>query len=68
MTKTIKRKALSKEEFFILKGAAFSQGELTKEQIYSLFSHIVALEDLLKEADSEDFYGTEGWRHYLGVD
>lgn len=34
----------------------------------SLFEHITALEELLYQADEEDFFGTEGWRHRLGID
>lgn len=34
----------------------------------SLFEHITALEDLLDEGDENDSFGTEGWRHRLGID
>ncbi|MDE3023176.1 MAG: hypothetical protein KGI54_15225 [Pseudomonadota bacterium] len=43
-------------------------GKLDANQISELFDYIYALEDLLDEADHEDFYGTEGWRYALGVD
>lgn len=31
-------------------------------------SHIEALEELLDEADQADYFGTEGWRHRIGID
>jgi hypothetical protein len=43
-------------------------GAATKEDILKLYEHIDALENLLDEDDNEDIHGTEGWRHYLGVD
>ncbi len=39
----------------------------SKKDIDKLFEHIDALEMLLEEADGEDFFGSEGWRHYLGI-
>jgi hypothetical protein len=40
----------------------------TKEDVFLLFEHIDALEMLLDEADEDDAFGTEGWRHQLGID
>ena len=40
----------------------------TKEEVLKLFEHIDALEMLLDEADQDDVFGTEGWRHRVGLD
>lgn len=37
------------------------QGEL-------YFDQVAAIERVLDEADLEDFFGTEGWRHYIGTE
>ena len=43
-------------------------GKASKEDVLKLFEHIDALEMLLEEADREDMFGTEGWRHRLKID
>jgi hypothetical protein len=57
-------------------------GAATKEDINLLFEHLDAIEIALAEADSEldaieialdeadseDMFGTEGWRHRLGME
>ena len=43
-------------------------GAATKEDIDLLFEHLDAIEIALDEADSEDMFGTEGWRHWLGIE
>lgn len=40
----------------------------SQADVRRLFEHIDALELLLSEADQDDVFGTEGWRHRLGVD
>ena len=40
----------------------------TSEDVNALIDHISALEDLLEAGDANDAFGTEGWRHYLGID
>ena len=43
--------------------------KLTREKLYDNIEHlkerIVLLEELLDQADQEDFFGTEGWRHQI---
>jgi len=41
---------------------------ITHDDAAALFDHISALEALLDEGDQEDAFGTEGWRHRLGID
>lgn len=43
-------------------------GKATKADIMKVFEHVDALESLLDEADENDTFGTEGWRHSLGLD
>jgi len=43
-------------------------GKATKEEILLLFEHIDALEMFLDKADCEDMFGTEGWKHNIGLE
>ena len=43
-------------------------GHATVRDIKLLFEHIDALEMFLDEHDEDDFFGTEGWRHAIGLD
>lgn len=42
-------------------------GKAEKSDIDALFAHIDALEMFLDDADEDDTFGTEGWRHSIGV-
>ena len=43
-------------------------GAATKEDVEVLFEHLDAIEVALDEADSDDVFGTEGWRHFFGLE
>lgn len=43
-------------------------GHATRADVLKLFEHIDALEMLLDDGDQNDAFGTEGWRHRLGID
>ncbi len=43
-------------------------GKADKDDVFKLFEHLDAMEELLNEADQDDVFGTEGWRHRLGID
>lgn len=43
-------------------------GHVTQQDVWTLIAHIDALEDMLDESDGDDMWGTEGWRHKLGID
>lgn len=43
-------------------------GGATKADVSQLIEHIWSLEEFLDEADCEDTFGTEGWRHAVGLD
>lgn len=43
-------------------------GKADKTDIEKLFEHIDALEIFLDENEQDDQFGTEGWRHAIGLD
>jgi hypothetical protein len=42
-------------------------GAATPKEIISVFQHYDLIEAGLNELDEEDFFGTEGWRHFFGL-
>jgi hypothetical protein len=46
-------------------GLVIDIDDLTEEQAKNLLSQLVSK---LDELDDEDFFGTEGWRHFFGID
>lgn len=57
----------SEKKYNILLGK-LAVGELTQEERSDLIETIQTFEELLDEADRDDYFGTEGWRHRLGWD
>lgn len=43
-------------------------GACTKEEVMSIIEYVNTLEMFLDDGDMEDMYGTEGWRHTLGIE
>ena len=43
-------------------------GAASLEEVKSFLEYVLELESLVEEASSEDFYGSEGWRHRIGWD
>ena len=43
-------------------------GHADKDDIDILLDHIDSLERWLDEKEEDDFFGTEGWRHCVGLD
>jgi len=43
-------------------------GHATTEELHDFLTYVTALEGLVEDASIEDFYGTEGWQHHLGID
>lgn len=43
-------------------------GKATDSDIVLLFEHIDALEMFLDDNEIDDVFGTEGWRHAIGLD
>jgi hypothetical protein len=42
-------------------------GHASPEEILKVFEHIDVLEMFLDEHDEDDVFGTEGWRHAIGL-
>lgn len=59
-------KFLTDKQLSTIRGKA-SIGKATTEEIMSVFEHLDKLENTLDEKDSEDFFGTEGWREFFGI-
>lgn len=57
---------LSDQERNIIRGKSLV-GAATPQEILSVFGHYDILEEKLNELDDDDFFGTEGWRHFLGL-
>lgn len=57
---------LSERKLNEIRGKA-SIGHATTKEVMSVFEHLDALESKLEELSCEDFFGTEGWRHFLGL-
>jgi hypothetical protein len=62
-----KPRLLSDKELALIRGKA-SVEKATVEEIMQVFGHIDSLEMMLDESDEEDTFGTEGWRHYFGME
>ncbi|MFZ3047004.1 MAG: hypothetical protein WA151_13915 [Desulfatirhabdiaceae bacterium] len=43
-------------------------GKASQQDVDLLLQHIDALEDFLDEYEVEDIFGTEGWRHAIGIE
>lgn len=45
-----------------------SGGRLSEDEAHMLVDYISDLEGLCDGGDQDDYFGTEGWRHRLGID
>mgnify|MGYP001577234580 CR=1 FL=1 len=61
-----KPKLLTQQELNIIRGKA-SVGKASPSEILSVFGHYDIMEMKMDEADSDDFFGSEGWRHWFGL-
>ena len=43
-------------------------GAATPAEMRDFLTYVVVLEGLVEEASNEDFFGTEGWQHKVGLD
>lgn len=39
----------------------------TQEELQDFLTYVTTIEGLLEEADCDDYFGTEGWRHRVGL-
>jgi hypothetical protein len=62
-----KPRPLSERELNTIRGKAIV-GHASTDEILSVFRHLDTIEQKLDEAEEElgDFFGTEGWRHWMG--
>ena len=65
-TKDEKFRLLSKSRLVKLCTKA-KMDKITQMEILIVFGHIAVLEAQLDEMDYEDTFGTEGWRHFIGI-
>jgi len=40
----------------------------TAEELCEFLKYVNVLESLLEDADNDDYFGTEGWRHRMGLE
>lgn len=66
MTKFNKPRLLTEQELNITRGKALV-GKASPAEILSAFGHWDLIEMRLDELDHEDYFGTEGWRHFFGL-
>ena len=59
-------KLLTEKQINTIRGKA-SVGKASVKEIMSIFEHLDALENEFDQKDSEDFFGTVGWREFFGM-
>lgn len=57
---------LTEREMNTIRGKAIV-GHASPQEITQIFGHYDILEHWLDEKDGDDYFGTEGWRHALGL-
>ncbi len=57
----------SEQELNIIRGKMIC-GAANQRDIIDFLRYVAVLEGLVEEASMEDFYGTEGWRHKVGLE
>jgi len=60
-------KMLSERELNIIRGKMLGN-QANKQEVNAFMAYVEAMEKLLEDADADDYYGTEGWRKYVGCD
>lgn len=58
---------ISDSELNIIRGKALVMAA-TREELFSVFERLDELESWLDEQDDNDTFGTEGWRHAVGLE
>jgi hypothetical protein len=66
MAKFQKPRLLTEQELNIIRGKSLV-GKSTPSEILQVFGHYDLIEQKLEELDYDDFFGTEGWRHFFGL-
>lgn len=55
----------TEQEIDMIRGRMLA-GHTTVKELHEFLYYVTVLESLIDEAENEDFYGTEGWRHRVG--
>ncbi len=56
---------LTEKEINIIRGKAMV-GPIEGKEVLQLFDIFDQLEQMLDEADQDDYFGTQGWRYHFG--
>lgn len=59
-------KLLTQKQLNTIRGKA-SVGHATPKELLSVFGHWDLIEMKMDEVEQDDFFGTEGWRHFFGL-
>lgn len=59
-------KLRTEQELDMIRGKMLC-GHATLEEQQDFFTYVSKIEGLLEEADNDDYFGTEGWRHCIGI-
>jgi hypothetical protein len=62
-----KPRLLTELELNIIRGKSLEEERVTAKELMQVFSHYDLIEQKLDTLDYEDFFGTEGWRHFFGL-
>jgi len=60
-------KLKSERELDVIRGKMLVN-QATLQELHDFLHYVAALEGLLVDCDNEDFFGSEGYRHSLGLD
>lgn len=60
------KRYLKEKEINIIRGKCLV-GKATSRELMSVFEHWDLIEMELEKLDYDDFFGTEGWRHFFGL-
>lgn len=59
-------KLLSDKQTNLLRGKCLERFK-PSDDVWKLLNHYTLIEHKLDELDGDDFFGTEGWRHFFGI-
>lgn len=54
-------------ELDVIRGKMLVAGA-SPDEVAAFLDYVSTIEALLDEADMEDYFGTEGWRHRIGIE
>ncbi len=61
-----KPKLITEREINIIRGKAIV-GKASPVELMQVFGHYDLIESRMDELDGDDFFGTEGWRHFFDL-